>query len=197
MYPLGRWLKRAGYATLIWSYPSLRRSIERHGAELRERLGIVDGEAQISRIHLVTHSMGGIVARQALLSELPRKLGRFVMLAPPNEGSAVASFFGPRLRWCFPTIDQLASRPDSFVNRLAEPEQLEIGVIAARVDWQVGIVNTRLVCQRDHIVVGGTHSQMLWKPSVAREIVEFLRHGRFTAGSRRVKSSFALNAETE
>jgi pimeloyl-ACP methyl ester carboxylesterase len=185
MRPLGRRLRRAGFATEIWTYPSLFGSIERHGAKLRERLQAFDADTHVSRIHLATHSMGSIVARQAMLAARPRKMGRWVMLAPPNRGSAVASILGPRLRWCFPTIDQLADRPDSFVNRLAEPQQLEIGIIAAQADLQVAVASTCLACQRDHIVIGGLHSQMLLKSSVAGEIVEFLRQGRFTDANRR------------
>jgi len=184
MWPLARRLARAGYRTVNWSYPSFLRTIERHGANLRELLDRLDAEPEAARIHLVAHSMGCIVARQALLSGVPRKIGRFVMLAPPNQGSPLASLFGPLTRCCFPTIDQLARRPDSFVNRLLEPDGLEIGVIAARVDWLVGVANTHLPCQRDHIVVSGTHSLMVFQSGVAREVVEFLRQGRFTAANR-------------
>ncbi|HEV3024723.1 MAG TPA: hypothetical protein VGX76_19740 [Pirellulales bacterium] len=185
MWPLARWLRQAGYRTINWAYPSFLRTIERHGMKLHERMARLDDDPTVGRIHLVTHGMGCIVARQALVVGPPRKMGRFVMLAPPNEGSPLASFFGPKLRWCFPTIDQLARRAGSFVDRLPEPEQFEIGVIAAQVDWLVGIANTHLACQQDHIVVKGTHSLMVLQPSVAREVVEFLREGRFQAANRR------------
>jgi pimeloyl-ACP methyl ester carboxylesterase len=185
MRPLARWLGQAGYRTINWSYPSLFRTIERHGKKLRERLALLDDDPTVGRIHLVTHSMGCIVARQALVVGAPRKMGRFVMLAPPNQGSPAAAFFGPKLRWCFPTIDQLARRPGSFVDRLPEPVECEVGVIAAQVDWQVGLVNTHLRCQSDHIVVKGTHSLIILRPSVAREVVAFLREGRFGAENQR------------
>ncbi|HUY33497.1 MAG TPA: alpha/beta fold hydrolase [Pirellulales bacterium] len=185
MCPLARWLRQAGFRTVNWSYPSFLRTIERHGLKLRERLERLDADPTVARIHLVAHSMGCIVARQALVPGRPRKAGRFVMMAPPNQGSPLAAFFGPPLRWCFPTIDQLARRPDSFVNGLPKPDEIEIGVIAAQVDWLVGVANTHLSCQRDHIVVRGTHSLMVFQPGVAREVIEFLRQGRFTAASRR------------
>ncbi len=184
MWPLARWLTRAGYRTVNWSYPSFLRTIERHGTKLHERLALLDAEPSVARIHLVAHSMGCIVTRQALLLGSPRKIGRFVMMAPPNQGSPLAALFGPPLRCCFPAIDQLARRPDSFVNRLPEPKGIDIGVIAARFDFLVGAANTHLPCQRDYIVVKGTHSLMIFQPSVAGEVVEFLRLGRFTNASR-------------
>jgi triacylglycerol lipase len=185
MWPLARWLRQAGYRTVNWSYPSFLRTIERHGMKLHKRLLALDDDPAVARIHLVAHSMGCIVARQALVLGAPRKMGRFVMMAPPNQGSPLAALFGPALRWCFPTIDQLSRRPDSFVRRLPEPDQIDIGVIAAQVDWLVGRANTNIACQRDHIVVKATHSLMVFRPSVAREVVEFLRQGRFTAAGRR------------
>jgi len=184
MWPMARWLTQAGYRTVNWSYRSFLHTVQWHAANLHERLDQLEAEPKVLRIHLVAHSMGCIVAREALVMGSPRKIGRVVMMVPPNQGSPLAAYFGPPLRCCFPAIDQLAPRPDSFVNRLPEPDGMDIGVIAARVDWIVGVENTHLPCQRDHIVVRGTHSLMVFQPSVAREVVAFLRQGRFTAASR-------------
>lgn len=177
---MARRIARAGYGTVIWSYPSYRRTIEKHGDQLRRRLDELDADPQVSRIHLVTHSMGSIVARSALGQGRPPKLGRWVMLAPPNLGSPLAAFWGPKLRWCAPVIDQLAKRADSFVNCLPQPEGIEIGVIAASKDLLVGSGNTFLPCQRDHIVLPATHTLLVFRRRSADEVVQFLATGHFT-----------------
>ena len=185
MWLLARRLKRAGYGTLIWSYPSFTRTIESHGERLQCTLAELDADPAVTRIHLVSHSMGGIVARYAMNLGGPTKLGRFVMLAPPNKGSSLAVFFGPALRRCFPAIEQLAAQPDSFVNTLPEPQGVEIGIIDASVDFLVGAGNTSLTCERDHIVLRGSHTLLVVQRRLASEVIQFLTTGRFSAAASR------------
>ena len=182
---LARRLKRAGYRTLIWSYPSFTRTIDSHGEKLQRRLAELDADSAVNRIHLVSHSMGGIVARYALILGRPTKLGRLVMLAPPNKGARLATVCGPALRRCFPAIDQLAMRPDSFVNALPEPEEIEVGIIDASTDFLVGAGNTSLACQRDHIVLRATHSLLAFQRSLAAEVLRFLATGAFSPAAVR------------
>jgi pimeloyl-ACP methyl ester carboxylesterase len=185
MSRMARRIARAGYGTVIWSYPSLRRTIEKHGERLRKRLAALDADPRVERIHLVTHSMGCIVARCALARSRPAKLGRLVMLAPPNLGSRVAAFLGPKLRWCVPVIDELASRGDSFVSGLPQPDGIEIGVIAASIDPVIGAGNTYLACQRDHIVLPATHTFLVFRRRSAEEVIQFLCTGQFSPTARR------------
>ncbi|HUY88009.1 MAG TPA: hypothetical protein VMV10_04710 [Pirellulales bacterium] len=150
---------------------------------LHLRLAELDADPAVTRIHLVSHSMGGIVARYALILGRPTKLGRFVMLAPPNKGSRLASFCGPALRCCFPAIDQLAARPGSFVNGLPEPEGVEVGIIDASIDLLVRAGNTSLACQRDHIVLTATHTLLAFQGRLAEEVLRFLATGRFSSAA--------------
>lgn len=183
MRPLERRLAERGYRVVNWAYPSLRHTIERHGRKLHEELERLLADASIDRLHLVAHSMGSIVARYALSLGRPGKLGRVVMLAPPSTGARMATLFGPALRWCVGTIDQLAARPDSFVNRLPPLEGVEVGVIAAGVDLLVGRHHTHLAGQRDHITLAGSHSFMIFQRRVAEQVVHFLAHGRFASAT--------------
>lgn len=181
MRPLARRLSQAGYETINWSYPSLRYTIEEHSQKLHELLGSLDARPDVRRIHLVTYSMGSIITRHALEMGRPAKLGRIVMIAPPNRGSFWAALVGPRLRGCIRIIDQLAARPGSFVNELPQPENMEIGVIAARQDLLVGCANTHLPAQTDHIVLPGLHSTIVLQRNAAQAVLQFLAAGRFAA----------------
>jgi alpha-beta hydrolase superfamily lysophospholipase len=85
--PLRRALARQGFRALSWHYGSLRGSIETDAAKLALEAAELDADASVARLHLVGHSMGAIVVRGALAKARPRKLGRVVLLAPPNRGA--------------------------------------------------------------------------------------------------------------
>lgn len=182
MWPLARRLARAEYNALNWHYPCLRQTIDLHGRRLHELLESLDAERATERLHLVTYSMGSIVARVALGLGRPSKLGRIVMLAPPNRGSRWASWFGPACRWCVRTIDELAARPGSFVNSLAEPQDLEIGIIAARHDLLVHAASSQLASARDRVVLPGMHTFLPMRRDAAEQVQHFLAHGAFQRG---------------
>ena len=178
MARLRRLLAHGFGKVLNWGYPSLWSPIERHGLALAELLRRLDG-GDFDRIHLVTHSMGGIVARLALAQYAPERLGRFVMIAPPNRGSHVASRLAPYLGRLCPPLVQLADHDASFVRSLPLPAAPELGIIAARTDFLVREPSTRLGCEQDHIIVPGLHSTLLWRRETAAQVRHFLEHGRF------------------
>jgi pimeloyl-ACP methyl ester carboxylesterase len=191
MRPLARRLARAGYQTLNWYYPCLRHSIETHGRRLHELLDSLNAEQASQRLHLATYSMGSIVARVALERGRPSKLGRIVMLAPPLRGSHWATLVGPVSRCCVRTIDELAARPNSFVNSLAEPQGLEIGVIAARYDLLVHAGSSQLVAARDRIVLPGVHTFVPMQRDTAEQVKHFLAHGSFWRGEHSRSATLA------
>ena len=91
MWPISRRLKRLGYRIRNWGYRSVGNRIETHADLLATELDRIDAEMQDGgRIHLVTHSMGGIIVRKTLSHHDFENIGRVVMLAPPHQGSHAA-----------------------------------------------------------------------------------------------------------
>lgn len=182
MSPLARALRGEYRDVSTWGYSSLWSRIERHGAALAESLRRLDDRGE-GRVHLVTHSLGGIIARLALAEYAPRRLGRILMLAPPNRGSRLATRAAPYLGRIFPPIAQLCDRADSFVCQLPPPAGAELGIIAASHDLLVREDATHLACETDHITLPGLHVSLLWNRTTAEQVRHFLEHGRFRRAS--------------
>jgi triacylglycerol lipase len=176
--PLRRGLARQGYRAVNWRYASLRGSITTHAAQLATTAKSLDDDTAIECLHFVGHSMGAIVVRSALSMHRPRKLGRVVLLAPPNHGARLADL-ALRLFGHWPSAArELSSHPGSYVNRLTAAHDLDCGIVAASWGHAVSLASTHLPGERDHITLRGLHTLPLhWRAPA--QVAHFLREGRF------------------
>jgi pimeloyl-ACP methyl ester carboxylesterase len=189
---------RSTYASVTnWGYSSLWSRIECHGKALAKKLHELDRQGGIEQIHLVTHSMGGIIARLALAERVPKKIGKLVMLAPPNRGSRVARWLSPVLGLICPPLVQLSDHCKSFVACLPPVEGIHVGVIAAASDQLVDEPLTHLENEADHVVVPGFHSSLLFRPETARQVAHFLERGRFDKQPQAVPARPHISMEAE
>jgi triacylglycerol lipase len=195
-------LRKEGYDVRNLAYSSQRADI-RTLAETT--LGPVFAEAVNqpgTRIHIVTHSLGGILIRQYLHDHgSPASLGRVVMLSPPNFGSEIVDCLRD---WSLyrringPAGLQLGTGNSSVPNRLgAAPSDVEIGIIAGNVslnplfsslingpdDGKVSVAHTHLAGETAHVTVPYSHTWLMWRRPVLAEIRSFLGTGNFTRSS--------------
>ena len=177
--PLARRLRRRGYGTTPWGSWNIQCSLLVHADRFSRELERLDADPTIDTIHVVTHSMGGIVTRAALDRYRPRKLGRLVMLAPPNHGSFVATqavnTFGRFLR----PVTELSTAADSLVNLLPTPQGLDIGVIAAQYDALVSEESTHPDVPHAHVTLPTWHTGLLFSRAAATLVAAFLASGTF------------------
>jgi pimeloyl-ACP methyl ester carboxylesterase len=178
---LARRLGRRGFLPRPWGYWNMCCSILVHAERFAAQLERLDDDPEIDTVHLVTHSMGGIIARAALDRYRPRKLGRFVMLAPPNRGSFVATAAAGTFGGLFRPVAELSTAADSLVNSLGAPAGVEIGVIAAGHDALVSRESTDPGVPHDHVTLPCLHSSLLFRRDAAELVADFLATGSFPA----------------
>ena len=195
MEKLEEHLRDRGYKTVNVTYPSTAETIE----VLAERYlpNAIDqcrGDGA-KKIHFVTHSLGGIIARQYLQTHTLPHGSRMVMLAPPNKGSEVADKLKGLgiYKWSHgPAGQELGTDSESILNRL-KPVNIEVGVIAGDTsinpifsamipgpdDGTIAVERTKLKEMKDFIVVSSTHTFIMDNPLVMRQVVHFLEKGKF------------------
>ncbi|MBO4648120.1 MAG: alpha/beta fold hydrolase [Lentisphaeria bacterium] len=183
-YLSGRFRQR-GWTVALYDYPTVRRELPEHASRLARELESARFDAA-GQLHFVTHSMGALVLRGALgelSADRLARLGRAVMIAPPNRGSdsaALAEKCLPGIRQLIAPIHDLSSTADSFANTVPLPEtQLEIGVIAAAADRRVRVEYTHLDRMSDHRVLPGAHTWILFRRATFEQSWNFLRSGKF------------------
>lgn len=185
-------LRAKGYRTVNFRYWSFTGAIATHADRLAQLVVALDEGRQVEKIHFVAHSLGSILTRIVLQQSPPRKLGRVVMLTPPNRGSPVATLMRPLVGWLMPVVTQLSDRDDSFVNTLpAGLPDVEVGVLTASTDILVPLKNTHLEGQCDHRMIHCRHLTIVFRQETADLIDHFLREGSFgprdPAGDRRAR----------
>lgn len=188
-------LTAEGYDVINVDYASTKAPI---GTLATEAIGPALAEPKVrqaTRVHFVTHSMGGILVRQYLKTLSIERLGRVVMLGPPNRGSEIVDKLDDT--WIFSAINgpagrQLGTRPDSLPNQLG-PVDFDLGVIAGdrSINWinslfiagsddgKVSVERTKVTGMKAHLVIHATHPYLMKNSRAIRETVHFLREGKF------------------
>ncbi|MCC9607752.1 putative lipase [Blastopirellula sp. JC732] len=176
---LERQIRAAGFATQRYGYFSLIGDIEAYARRFSETLRKIDEEADVERLHIVAHSLGGLVTRRALQLYRPAHLGRVVFLASPHHGLYAGRFWGGLLNLVqCRAVAQMSDVPDSYVNQLAPPD-FEFAAIAATYDHLVPEHSAHLEGCVDYRIYPTMHTALLLRRDVAQDICNYLAQGRF------------------
>lgn len=151
------------------------------------------------KIHIVTHSMGGILTRYYLKGHEIENLGRVVMLGPPNQGSELVDTLGglAAFKWLNGPAGLQLGASDKGITASLPRADFDLGVIAGNKtfnvilsqilpkpnDGKVSVQSTKLEGMRDHIVMPVTHTFMMKNKNVITQVLHYLNNGRFDHGA--------------
>jgi len=183
-----------GYAVINQGYDSRAAGIEElSGPTIDAALSKCTDEEMT--VHVVAHSLGGILVRHYLTQKPIERLGRVVMLGPPNQGSEVTDKVGdlPGYSWLNgPAGHQLGTGEGSIPASLG-PADFDLGIIAGdrsinlilsglipdTDDGKVSVERTKLAGMNDHITLPVSHPFLMRNESAISQVLHYLEHGRF------------------
>jgi pimeloyl-ACP methyl ester carboxylesterase len=188
MLVLGHRLRACGYRTSLFPYHSMLADLETNAARLAAFLEGARGDT----LHLLGHSLGGVIAVKTIQSHSVERLGRVVCLGSPLNGSSSARRLsrlpgGRRL---------LAKSEGSLTSGALQPwsKPGDLGLIAGSLpiglgslfgslpkpnDGVVSVDETRFEGATAHLTLRVSHFSMLWSRAVAEQVAHFLATGLF------------------
>ena len=188
---LRRRLEREGYAVDLFDYASVLREPE----SSVEKLVAHARSIRAKKIHLVGHSLGGLIALRALERMPDLAPGCVVCLGSPLRGSAIARsiaqlpggafVIGKSLEVLLEGLDRWnGKRPvGAIAGRLPFGLGLVLGALPSPHDGTVSVEETQLPGLTDHCLVPATHTGLLFSDEAAAQTVSFLRNRRFHHGA--------------
>lgn len=189
MAALKRRLEPLGLRVASFGYHSVTRSLADNAAALADFIERMPGD----RVHLIGHSLGGVLIRDALARSALQRIGRVVCLGSPLRGSRTAARLA-RLPGGRAAIGKCLAEHNDRGGFQSWGTPVEVGSIAGRVplgfgrllgpfpepnDGTVAVAETTVEGLRDHVVLPVSHVALLWSTLVAEQVEYFLVHGRF------------------
>ena len=183
-------LRQAGYNVRQFRYRSMMKGIDENARRLRAFLAETEGDT----LHVVGHSMGGVLVRQVFEQDPDPRPGRLIAVGSPLAGCWVGSRFN-RIRLIGHLL--IGRTVYDCITRQVDPVwhgARDFGVIAGTYRFGIGAIfrslpqpsdgvillhETRLEGLRDHVTFRLNHFGMLFSRRCTTEIARFLATGAF------------------
>lgn len=185
---LRRRVARTGFETRQFHYHSVLQPVRANAERLARYITRFDTHT----VHLVGHSLGGLVILRMFEQGAKIPPGRVVLMGSPVRGSTAARNMTERhFGWLLGR-----SGPDGLTEQRAPvwKEQRELGVLIGTAgqglglphpelqaphDGLVTVAETRLPGATDRVALDVHHTGMLFSAEVVEHVVNFLNVGRF------------------
>jgi pimeloyl-ACP methyl ester carboxylesterase len=186
--PLRRRVARAGFETRRFRYHSITRSLDANA----RALGLYCQAQQTQRLHIVAHSLGGLVVLRMFEQGTKLPPGRVVFMGSPVRGSRFARYLTQRgMAW------SLGKSGDGALAAEHDPvwkQKRDLGIVAGTHEFRLNPLNPKLASPHDGIVsveetriegakdvvtIHSNHTGMLFTRELAKQVSAFLRAGQF------------------
>ena len=182
-----------GFTGGLFRYPSVRGTLDENAELLAEFVA----EQEAAEVHIIGHSLGGVLALRMFAINPDAKPGRVVCLGSPLSGSRAADIL-KKTDWgsaiLGKTIGDSALREaendwtgtvmtDRDVGCIAGTTPVGLGRLVANFkepnDGTVAVAETQAPGLTDHICMPHSHSTMVVSGEVADQAAAFLNNGKF------------------
>ncbi|MEL6678306.1 MAG: alpha/beta fold hydrolase [Pseudomonadota bacterium] len=187
-------LRRAGFDPVLPDYPSTRVTVSEAEADVCAQ--IREAVPPDTPLHLVGHSLGGVLALRLKVGPLRDRAARVVQLGPPNRGSPLAAIASD-----LPLVGEVMGPATEAIGEgalgpltLPPPSRADLGIVAGRAGWLPVTRQFGLTTENDGkvtvesalgvphgaaIILDVAHAMMPLSASTARQTLAFLNTGRF------------------
>jgi hypothetical protein len=182
--------RKKGYNVLNFSYPSRSGKIENHAKKLVDELILISKKNPNQKISFVTHSLGGLILRKALNHPncpIEAKIGRAVLLSPPNKGAIIARklkkiklarlIFGKNAGFelmNYENFDHLGEFPKDLDVLIIAGGSGFNPLIPTKNDGKVAVTETYLNTSHKHITLKTGHALISFRKNVIKHAISFI-----------------------
>lgn len=190
---LARRLRGCGFRVVHFSYPSLSRTVSDNAVQL----GVLLASLNTPVIHLVGHSLGGLVILRLLQDNPDLPPGRVVLLGTSYAGSHTARGLAGHAatRWLLGKSYEGGLRGNGpswsggrELGVIAGSRPLGIGWLVPGLakpnDGTVAVAETHMLGANAELTLPVSHTGMLFSAEVAGALCRFLHTGQFSHGPR-------------
>ncbi len=188
MFPLRSNLSRMGYKTLTPNLPTKFGSLEECYFSFEQQFRAIE----MTKIHFVGHSMGGLIIRYFLSKHIVPNIGKCVLIGTPNQGSVLADILSRFVHKISKPLNCLKTSAKEIPPPLNKPCP-EFGVIAGthnkllagklflskNSDGRVETESTKFDLMTDFIELPYDHKAIHHQKETAQLVSCFLQSGKF------------------
>ena len=192
---LARSLEACGYEVVNTGYPSTEDYIAGHAERLRDVVEARFAAGPVDEVAFVGHSMGGLVIEEYLRRDDAREPKACVYLASPHRGAILADkrrhwfafklAMGEKAAMQLATTDPLHDKPIPYPARsgtILGDIGAGNGAIPGNDDGTVGVAEATFEGAGDSLSLPFGHTSILVRERTLRQVLSFLRDGRFDHG---------------